>query len=173
MHRALADNSNLIDGTTTPESTLQMYWWDETTQAWVPAGDIFGDENTGVNTEDNYVWTNVDHFCNFTVKGSYVPIAETEALIDTLDSMDIPPGIKISLRVKLEEALAYLNAAQDNFIRGELDRGNENLTLAKNRLIDFINEVRVLRGILIREEYADILINDAKEIILMIDDAFV
>ncbi|MEE9151996.1 MAG: NosD domain-containing protein [Thermoplasmata archaeon] len=167
------DNNGIVDGTSIPESTLKMYWWDESIQGWVPTTDVFGEENTGVNTVDNYVWTNVDCFSNFTTKGSYVPIVETEDLIDTLDEMDIEDGIKNSLRVKLEAALGYLNAAWDNFVNGDLALGNENLTLAKNKFNDFINEVEAQRGKAISGEDADILINNAQEIIDLIDEAYV
>jgi beta propeller repeat protein len=167
------DNNNIIDDTTIPESTLKMYWWDELSQSWVPCTDMFGEENTGVNTVDNYVWTNVDHFSSFTAKGSYVPIAETEALIEILESMEIQEGIKNSLIVKLGAALEYLNVAWDNFVNGDLVWGNENLTLAKNKLNDFINEVEAQRGKAIREIDADILIDNTREIIALIDEAYV
>ena len=69
--------------------------------------------------------------------------------------------------------LLSVNAAQDNFINGDLDWGNENLTLAKNKLNAFINQVKAQRGKKISEEDADILINNAQEIVVMIDDAYV
>jgi len=167
------DNNGLVDGTTIPESTLKMYWWDENTQGWVPTADVFSEENTGVNTVNNYVWTNVDSFSSYTTNGSYVPIAETEALIETVNEMDITEGIKNSLKVKLETTLGYLSIAQDNFVKGDLVWGNENLTLANNKLNDFINEVEAQRGKAISEEDAVILINSAQGIIDLIDEAYV
>jgi hypothetical protein len=173
QHYADINNDGLIDGTTIPESTLKMYWYDDATQSWLEAGDVFGWENTGVNTEMNYVWTNVDHFSNFTAKGSYIPIAETETLIRTLNDMDIPFGIKNSLRVKLEATLDYLNIALNHYINEDFHSGNENMTLARNYLTDFINEVRVLKGNLLREEDAELLMDRAVEIIALIDEAYV
>ncbi|UCE36874.1 MAG: alkaline phosphatase family protein [Thermoplasmata archaeon] len=167
------NDDGIVDGTSIPESTLVMYWWDENTHDWVPTTDIFGEENTGVKAVDNFVWTNVDHFSSFTTKGSYVPRAETDELINTIIYMDIPHGIKTSLLAKLEVTLTYLNAAQDHFINGDLDLGNEDLISANNKLNDFINEVEAQRGKTISEEDAEILINDAQEIVDLIDEAFV
>jgi hypothetical protein len=167
------DNNGIVDGTSIPESTLQMYWWDVFVQGWIPTADVFGEENTGVNIVENYMWTNVDHFSNFTTKGSYIPIAETEALIDTLDGMDIQEGIKNSLRVKLETALDSLEEAHGHFVNGDLDLGNRDLALAHNKLNDFISEVEAQRGKAISEEDAEILINDAQEILALIEEAYV
>jgi hypothetical protein len=167
------NDDGIVDGTSIPEFTLKIYWWDENLQNWVEAADVFGEENTGVETQDNYVWTNADHFSNFTTKGSYIPIAETEELINTLDGMDIPEGIKNSLMTKLEMTLGYLNAAQNHFINGDIEMGNQNLSLAKDKLDSFISQVVAQSGKAIRNEDADILINDAQEIIDMIEEAIV
>lgn len=87
--------------------------------------------------------------------------------------MEIQQGIKNALISKLEVTLAHLNNAQDHFIEGELDLGNEDLELAKNKLIDFIGQVEAQRGKGIRDQDADVLVTDAQEIIDLIDEAMV
>ena len=45
-------------------------------------------------------------------------------------------------------------------------------TLAKNKLNDFTNQIEAQRGKKISEEDADVLVNDAQEIIDLIDNAY-
>jgi hypothetical protein len=134
---------------------------------------VFGESNTGVNSVDNYIWTDATHFSEFSVKGSYVPITETEDLILTLYWMPIEYGIKNSLLAKLGTSLDYLYEAQNRFINGDIEAGNQYLNLAVDKLVDFINEVEAQRGKKITEIDANILINGAQEIIVMINDAIV
>lgn len=85
--------------------------------------------------------------------------------------MEIELGFRNSLGVKLEQALTYLNSAQEHFINGDLEEGNHHLILAIYYLNDFINEIEAQRGKKIDCESADILITEAQEIIVMINNA--
>jgi hypothetical protein len=167
------DDDGIVDGTSWAESTLKMYWYDESTQNWVPTADVFGADNTGVNIVDNFVWTNVDHFSGFASKGSYVPLPETEDLIETVEGMLIQHGIKNSLLVKLDGALNYLTLSQYYFVNGFINLGTDHLSLAERKINDFINEVEAKRGKGISEEDAYLLLNKSQVIIVMINEAYV
>jgi uncharacterized repeat protein (TIGR01451 family) len=97
-------------------------------------------------------------------------IIETEELIATLNGMDIPNGLKNSLRVKLEGALEKLNTALDDILNGNENHANNMLNCAESKINAFINEVEAQRGKKISKEDADILTNVAQTIILHIDD---
>ena len=148
-------------------------WKPTKKETTVLEADVFGSQNTGVNVTNNYVWSNVDHFSNFTTKGSYIPIIETETLLDILINMNIEPGIKNSLKAKLINTLYYLNTAQNHFLMGSLNLGNENLTLAINKINAFQNEVEAQKGKSISNEDVDRLLTDAEEIIFLINNAIV
>jgi len=49
------------------EDELMLYTWDEASQTWVPLSD------QGVNTVENYVWANVNHFSVFAVFAAPTP----------------------------------------------------------------------------------------------------
>ena len=68
------------------ESSLAIYWYNTTAQQWVKLSTnmswVYG---TGVNTVQNYVWANVNHFSYYsvggtamscTLKGDYAPCGE-------------------------------------------------------------------------------------------------
>jgi hypothetical protein len=167
------NNDGIIDDTSIPELSLVMYWWDINGLSWVPVGDLYGWDETGVDGSENVVWANVEHFSYYSAKGSYVPILESEILIDTLIDMNMDEGIKNSLLVKLNTALDNLNLALDHFIIGNIEEGNGNLVVADVKFNDFINEVNAQRGKKISEDDADILITNTQDIIILINEAFV
>lgn len=56
-----------IEASGIDESTLKMYNWNETSQEWEEC------PNSGVNTEENYVWANMTHFSLYGSYGELLP----------------------------------------------------------------------------------------------------
>ena len=79
------------------------------------------------------------------------PEEQIDELIDDLEAMEIPKGVKNSLKKKLEGA------------KNSLEK--ENKEAAKGKLKAFINEVNAQKGKKIQEEDAEKLIEEAQEIL--------
>jgi PKD repeat protein len=79
------------------------------------------------------------------------PAEATEDLIDDIEEMDLPPDFENSLIQKLNNAIQSFENGQPN--------------AAMHKLNAFINQVEAQRGKKITNEQADLLVNNAQQII--------
>jgi hypothetical protein len=102
-------------------------------------------------------------------KTRYV-IIETQNLIETLDGLSLPKGIKQSLTCKLESAKHKLERALEDILAGNEKHANNMLNCARNKVNAFILEVDALSGKKLSTTEADMLLDAGQTIITHIED---
>ncbi len=125
-------NENLISGimkvyytdeeiTGLDESSLKLYYYDES--EWVVL-------DSGVNTEENYVWANIDHFSVFAILGEETVVEQEEDFEDVVEELveeeviveEVVEEITVEevIEEEVEEDIVIKeNESEDEFINGE------------------------------------------------------
>ena len=66
-----------------PEDTLRPYYWNSQTSNWEPI------PNSGVNTDENYVWFITDHLSLYSIQGTNADLAMTATVGNVNPTIDI------------------------------------------------------------------------------------
>ncbi len=106
---------------------------------------------------------------SITIEGKLPPDKELEALITTVEEMDIPQQIESSLEAKLETALDKVLTAQADIESGDVEHAENMVGAAVNKINAFINQVEAQLGKKITEEDALKLIEAAQSLITNIE----
>ncbi len=97
------------------------------------------------------------------------PDKELEALITTIEEMDIPQQVEGSLEAKLETVLDKVLTAQADIENGDIEHAENMAASAINKINAFINQVKAQSGKKITEEDAAQLIKAAQSLIANIE----
>ncbi|ODS39172.1 MAG: hypothetical protein A7316_06335 [Candidatus Altiarchaeales archaeon WOR_SM1_86-2] len=130
------------------ESTLGMYYWDNTTNNWTMCN------NTGVNVDENYVWAIVDHFTIFTAIGQIIPTEYKIKLINTrVDNLreeitmsNISDGLKNILISKLNSSEDKIEQGWILYLNGKEEQTKNMFNTADNILNALQNELYANQG---------------------------